>query len=139
MTLGPSSQGTCATFPETHSNALAPVVSDCHLDFYTMLIACILSAYGLWLVHRKLSLFYTSPGLHVLPGPPSPSWLYGNVRQACRAGNSPLTRQWLEKHGSNLFIRWLLMVSGLGLLCCQRLCSVAMLGPRSVDGRPSRN
>ncbi|KAI0651519.1 cytochrome P450 [Trametes meyenii] len=52
---------------------------------------------------------YLSP-LRTLQGPPSPSSFYGHVRQVCKAGNAPTTRQWVKQYGTNVLCRWLFMI-----------------------------
>ncbi|KAI0742839.1 cytochrome P450 [Daedaleopsis nitida] len=78
----------------------------------SVFIAGAICAPVLWLVYSKLAAVYSSP-LCLLPGPPSPSRLYGHVRQVCRAGSGPVTQQWLKEYGTTLFVRWLLMVPAL--------------------------
>ncbi|KAI0336186.1 cytochrome P450 [Cubamyces sp. BRFM 1775] len=58
--------------------------------------------------HSILSIFF-SP-LRTLRGPPTPSVLYGHVRQICRAGNAATMREWVERYGRNIYCRYLLQV-----------------------------
>lgn len=40
--------------------------------------------------------------LRQLPGPPSPSFLFGNFRQIWNADNSVLHEEWVEEYGNTL-------------------------------------
>jgi len=66
-----------------------------------------LLAFGAWKLVPILLAPYTST-LKDLPGPPSPSWLYGNLKDIFKAENSVLHEAWVEKYGNTLKYRgWL--------------------------------
>ncbi|KDQ54060.1 hypothetical protein JAAARDRAFT_160998 [Jaapia argillacea MUCL 33604] len=59
------------------------------------------SAFVLWKIAKLLIAPYTST-LRNLPGPPSPSWFYGNFKQIFAAENSVLHEAWVEEYGQTL-------------------------------------
>lgn len=66
-----------------------------------------LLTFGAWKLVPILLAPYTST-LKDLPGPPSPSWLYGNLKDIFKAENSVLHEAWVEKYGNTLKYRgWL--------------------------------
>ena len=69
--------------------------------FWTSLFG--LTAFFVSLVVLRVLRFFwrsaTSP-LHKLPGPTSPSWLYGNVREYTEAGQTVLWDHWTEVYGN---------------------------------------
>ena len=69
--------------------------------FWTSLFG--LTAFFVSLVVLRVLRFFwnsaTSP-LHKLPGPASPSWLYGNVREYTEAGQTVLWDHWTEVYGN---------------------------------------
>ncbi|KAI0075643.1 cytochrome P450 [Panus rudis PR-1116 ss-1] len=54
-----------------------------------------------WKVIPFLLAPYLSP-LRSLPGPPSPSWLYGQMKGIMASENSVLHEEWIEKYGRNI-------------------------------------
>ncbi|KAK7687003.1 hypothetical protein QCA50_009502 [Cerrena zonata] len=46
---------------------------------------------------------YLSP-LRALPGPPSPSWLWGQTKQMALLGDEHLIEKWLEQYGNNITV-----------------------------------
>ncbi|KAH9894818.1 cytochrome P450 [Cubamyces lactineus] len=56
------------------------------------------SGYFIWRVFKYLSFVYGSP-LRVLPGPPSPSWVYGNLKQIFATESAALPDKWFEQYG----------------------------------------
>ncbi|KAG6809703.1 hypothetical protein H0H92_015069 [Tricholoma furcatifolium] len=64
-------------------------------------LSATLVAYG---AYRLLQLIYeevTSP-LRDLPGPPSPSFIYGNMQEIWAAENSILHEKWIKEYGSTI-------------------------------------
>ena len=54
-----------------------------------------------WKVANFVIRPYLSP-LRSLPGPPSPSWLWGNMKQMVEAGDDSLTQKWFEQYGRTI-------------------------------------
>lgn len=65
-------------------------------DVLAVLFAAI--GYLLWKLYKFLAIVYTSP-LRVLPGPPSPSLVYGNLKQMFATEGTTLPDQWFEQYG----------------------------------------
>ncbi|KAH9894817.1 cytochrome P450 [Cubamyces lactineus] len=65
-------------------------------DVLAVLFAAI--GYLLWKLYRFLAIVYASP-LRVLPGPPSPSLVYGNLKQMFATEGTTLPDQWFEQYG----------------------------------------
>ena len=61
-------------------------------------------AYGLYKLLEVLIEPLFSP-LRGLPGPPSPSFVFGNLKQIFDAENSVLHEAWTEKYGNTLKYR----------------------------------
>ena len=53
----------------------------------------------LWKIVRFIVRSYTTK-LRNLPGPPSPSWIFGNLRELQRDSPSVLEERWVEEYGS---------------------------------------
>lgn len=66
---------------------------------FSSLAAAIL--YGFFKLFRFWYRSYTSP-LRRLPGPPSSSFLWGNLKAMREAGPAVLQQQWLEQYGGTL-------------------------------------
>ena len=61
---------------------------------------------------------YISNPLTDLPGPPSPSWLYGNMRQIWDSENSVMHELWASEYGNTIKYRVFLGVSVYCLSPC---------------------
>ncbi|GBE77352.1 predicted protein [Sparassis crispa] len=59
------------------------------------------AAFAFWKFLNLLILPYTS-SLRYLPGPPSSSWIYGNLKEIFHADNSVLHETWFEKYGATI-------------------------------------
>ncbi|KAF8953061.1 cytochrome P450 [Flammula alnicola] len=64
-------------------------------------LLAILGIYGLYKIAKFLYDQWTSP-LRVLPGPASPSFIYGNMKEIWEAENSVLHEKWVEQYGSTI-------------------------------------
>lgn len=67
-------------------------------------LSATLGAYG---VYKLVTFYYdqwTSP-LQLLPGPPSPSFIYGNMKEIWTAENSVLHEKWIEEYGPTMKYR----------------------------------
>lgn len=67
-------------------------------------LSATLGAYG---VYKFVTFYYdqwTSP-LQLLPGPPSPSFIYGNMKEIWTAENSVLHEKWIEEYGPTMKYR----------------------------------
>ncbi|KAI0644393.1 cytochrome P450 [Trametes meyenii] len=62
------------------------------------------AAYLVWRLYRYLNFVYGTP-LRVLPGPPAPSWVYGNMQEFSNVENTALPDQWFEKFGKHFVDR----------------------------------
>lgn len=67
-------------------------------------------AYGLYKLGETLVAPYFSP-LRDLPGPPRPSWAFGNLKQIFDAENSVLHEAWVQEYGTTLKYKGWLNVS----------------------------
>jgi len=76
---------------------------------YTSLIALCLGGTIFVIVKaiRPLWRSYRSP-LRLLPGPPNPSFFFGQMREIFKADNSVLHEAWVEKYGPNVTYKGLL-------------------------------
>ncbi|KXN81835.1 Cytochrome P450 4B1 [Leucoagaricus sp. SymC.cos] len=61
-----------------------------------------IGAYAFYKVVKFVWREYVANPLRVLPGPPSPSWLYGNMKQIWEADNSVLHEGWVKEYGSTI-------------------------------------
>ncbi|KIM49563.1 hypothetical protein M413DRAFT_21761 [Hebeloma cylindrosporum] len=71
---------------------------------YQQIVVSLLTTLGLYVIYKLFRFFYnnlTSP-LRVLPGPPSVSIIYGNLKQIWEAENSVLHEKWVEEYGSTI-------------------------------------
>ncbi|KAH9483655.1 Cytochrome P450 monooxygenase 169 [Psilocybe cubensis] len=71
---------------------------------YQQLLLALLGSLGLYLAYKLAKVLYdqwTSP-LRALPGPPSSSWIYGNMKEIYEAENSVLHEKWVEEYGSTI-------------------------------------
>ncbi|OBZ66502.1 hypothetical protein A0H81_13684 [Grifola frondosa] len=75
-------------------------------SLYTFLLSLITVglAFVLWKVYPTLLRPYTT-SLRNLPGPPSPSWFFGNLKQIWNAENSVLQEEWVKEYGPNIMYR----------------------------------
>ena len=78
------------------SHCLKMALSFTSPDVLAVLFAA--SGYFIWRVFKYLSFVYGSP-LRVLPGPPSPSWVYGNLKQIFATESAALPDKWFEQYG----------------------------------------
>ena len=90
------------------------------------------AALGLYKLAVALSKPLQSP-LLTLPGPKSPSWLWGQSKQIFAAENSVLHQEWIEKYGKVITYTGFLGVSGLvhslfrrDYLYCSRLTNLIL-------------
>lgn len=100
------------------------------------LLTCIL-AYGLYRLLRVIFYEVTSP-LRDLPGPPSPSFLYGNFKEIWEAENSVLHEQWVAKYGSTIRYKGVLGLTRLYTMDTKALNHVLMNGYDYQKPAPSR-
>ncbi|OSC99352.1 cytochrome P450 [Trametes coccinea BRFM310] len=54
--------------------------------------------YALWRLYKRWSFVYRSP-LRNLPGPPSPSWLYGNMKEVFTTDGHAVPDKWFAQYG----------------------------------------
>ncbi|KZT65611.1 cytochrome P450 [Daedalea quercina L-15889] len=68
-----------------------------------LLSACtVLAVFALWKLGRIVLNLSHSSSLRILPAPPSPSWLYGNLREIAGAEARTLHEKWVEQYGSTI-------------------------------------
>ncbi|KAI9067998.1 cytochrome P450 [Trametes sanguinea] len=72
-------------------------------------IVCAVAAVALRIVWSSVIRVWLSP-LCSLQGPQATSWFYGHVNESCKAGNSSMKLQWVERYGSNVLNRWMFMI-----------------------------
>ncbi|TFK45693.1 cytochrome P450 [Heliocybe sulcata] len=65
---------------------------------YALYLSAAALLFGLYKLLRLFIRPYFSP-TRALPGPPSPSWLWGNFKDIVKADNSVLHEAWLDKYG----------------------------------------
>lgn len=65
--------------------------------------------YGAWKFYGFLHIVYLTP-LSDLPGPPSSSWVYGNMRDIAAVDENLLPDTWFTRYGKNLIDREFFMV-----------------------------
>ncbi|KAH9894819.1 cytochrome P450 [Cubamyces lactineus] len=56
------------------------------------------AGYLIWRLYKFLVFVYRSP-LRVLPGPPSPSWVHGNLKELLATEGTTLPDKWFEQYG----------------------------------------
>ncbi len=78
-------------------------------------LAVTLGAYTFYKLVKFVWGEYIVNPLKEFPGPPSPSWLYGNVRQIWDAENSVLHEKWVEEYGSTIKYKAFLGVRRLAI------------------------
>jgi hypothetical protein len=59
----------------------------------------VLSALGVYGAYRAASFVFAPTPLSALPGPASPSWLWGHMGAILRAENSALHEEWTKEYG----------------------------------------
>uniref|UniRef100_A0A8H7Y1G3 Cytochrome P450 n=1 Tax=Psilocybe cubensis TaxID=181762 RepID=A0A8H7Y1G3_PSICU len=71
---------------------------------YLQSLLAFLGSLGLYLTYRIAKVYYDQwmSALHVLPGPPSSSWVYGNMKEMLEADNFMLQDKWVEEYGSTI-------------------------------------
>jgi hypothetical protein len=74
---------------------------------YLTALFAIAGSYAAYLLYAFIS---PHSSLRNLPGPPSPSWIWGNVRDILAAEHSVLHEQWIKKYGNVIMYRMLLNV-----------------------------
>lgn len=86
---------------------------------YGWLLGFLILGFVLYQILSWLLSPLTSP-LRNLPGPPSPSWVYGNFIDIFKADNSVLHEKWLDQYGDTIKYRVLFGVClTLSNLCVQ--------------------
>ncbi|KAF6758735.1 cytochrome P450 [Ephemerocybe angulata] len=78
-----------------------------NVEIATRLFTSLVATFGAYGVYRAISFLwgnYTSP-VRILPGPSSPGWLWGNIKQIQDAENSVLHEKWAREYGSTLSYR----------------------------------
>ncbi|TFY63024.1 hypothetical protein EVJ58_g3484 [Rhodofomes roseus] len=68
---------------------------------YLQVAGAVLAAYVAWKLGRIIAAPCRS-SLRNLPAPPSPSWLYGNLKELTAAEARPLHESWVEQYGHTL-------------------------------------
>ncbi|CDO75989.1 hypothetical protein BN946_scf184922.g2 [Trametes cinnabarina] len=61
-------------------------------------VASAFLVYGLWRLYKRWSFATRSP-LRNLPGPPSPSWLYGNMKEVFTTDGHTVPDKWFAQYG----------------------------------------
>ncbi|KAI9059130.1 cytochrome P450 [Trametes sanguinea] len=61
-------------------------------------VTCAILVYVLWRLYKRWSFVYRSP-LRNLPGPPSPSWLYGNMKEVFTTDGHAVPDKWFAQYG----------------------------------------
>ncbi|KAI0360870.1 cytochrome P450 [Trametes cingulata] len=77
---------------------------------YAILLAVL--AYGLSWLYWYLKLIVWTP-LRILPGPSTPSWIYGNLKEIDAVENTALPDQWFEQYGKHFMDREFVMLPRL--------------------------
>lgn len=78
---------------------------------YVLLVGALLAAWLLWKVVRVVVRLRTS-SMRDLPGPPSPSWFYGNLAEVAAAEARSLNEKWTEQYGHTITYRAMWNVIG---------------------------
>ncbi|KAJ3535832.1 hypothetical protein NMY22_g6302 [Coprinellus aureogranulatus] len=79
-------------------------MSDNNAQLAVRLLTSLAATFGAYGAYRLLSFFYsnlTSPIRH-LPGPPSPSFVWGNLQEIFKGENSVLHEQWVKEYGKTI-------------------------------------
>ncbi|KAJ2968587.1 hypothetical protein NUW54_g13172 [Trametes sanguinea] len=61
-------------------------------------VTCAILVYALWRLYKRWRFVYRSP-LRNLPGPPSPSWLYGNMKEVFTTDGHAVPDKWFAQYG----------------------------------------
>ncbi|KAI0328400.1 cytochrome P450 [Cubamyces sp. BRFM 1775] len=61
-------------------------------------VLLVASGYLIWRMYKILAFTFGSP-LRVFPGPPSPSWVYGNLKEMYAVEGTSLPDKWFEQYG----------------------------------------
>jgi len=76
-------------------------------------LALIIGTFTLYKLISFIWREHISNPLTDLPGPPSPSWLYGNMRQIWDSDNSVMHERWVDEYGNTIKYKTFLGVSVL--------------------------
>jgi len=117
---------------------------------YQRIVVSLLSTLGLYSAYKLLRFFYnnlTSP-IRVLPGPPSASIIYGNLKQIWEAvqstfryqtyclthsqEHSVLHEKWVEEYGSTITYKGLIGVSILIRVNLEKACLTSFVDESSI-------
>ncbi|KAF9453702.1 cytochrome P450 [Macrolepiota fuliginosa MF-IS2] len=97
-------------------HAFAPLSSSTILNALVQLLTPLtitLGTYTLYKVTKFVWTEYINNPLKELPGPPSPSWIYGSMQQIRDAENSVMHEQWIGEYGSTIKYKVFLGMSRL--------------------------
>ncbi|OBZ67964.1 Cholesterol 24-hydroxylase [Grifola frondosa] len=70
----------------------------------SLIVAGLSFAFALWKIYSTLLRPYRT-SLRNLPGPPSPSWLFGNLKEIWNDESSVLHEEWVKQYGPNIIYR----------------------------------
>ena len=79
---------------------------------YVVSAGALLAAYFLYKFTRVVFQLHTS-SMRELPGPPSPSWFYGNLAEIVTAEARSLHEKWTEQYGHTMSYRGMWNVKGI--------------------------
>ncbi|EAU81974.2 cytochrome P450 [Coprinopsis cinerea okayama7 len=68
------------------------------------LLTSLVATFGAYGLYKLITFFYgewTSP-IRILPGPPSPSWFYGNLKEIWQSEKSAVHEKWVKEHGPTI-------------------------------------
>ncbi|CDO75988.1 hypothetical protein BN946_scf184922.g1 [Trametes cinnabarina] len=82
---------------------------------YVLPVSVVAVTIVIWMLRRWWSFTFGSP-LRNLPGPPSPSLLYGNVKEVFDAENHVVPDRWFSQYGKNFVDNGFLMAARLWTL-----------------------
>lgn len=88
------------TYPASH----VPHALSLNLGHVAIYSSLAILGLALWKAYPVLLLLATSK-LKNLPGPPSPSWIYGNLRAIIDEDNSVPQERWVAEYGSTIMYR----------------------------------
>lgn len=91
--------------------AIIPLQTNAMITFGTLALSVL--ATGATYVLFKLAKIAVHPffsPLRYIPGPPSPSFIFGNMKQIFHAENSVLHEQWIDQYGTTLKYKGLMNV-----------------------------
>ncbi|KAJ3570546.1 hypothetical protein NP233_g4326 [Leucocoprinus birnbaumii] len=89
-------------------------------------LALTLGAFSLYKLSRLLWREYVSNPLNGIPGPPSPSWFYGNMRQIREGEIASLHEGWVKEYGTTIKFKVFFGVSRLFTMDLKALNHVMM-------------